>query len=53
MEKDNGRDIGSAAGLMHCLRFLADEAASLNLFETFRAIETALLMARSETARPH
>ena len=44
----------SANGLLHCLRFLAQEAASLNLRRTLTAIEDALETAlfESDTALP-
>ena len=39
----------SANGILHCLKFLAQEAASLNLLRTLSAIEDALEMAQCES----
>lgn len=38
----------SASGIVHCLKLLAEEAASLNLIRTLSAIEDALDMAACE-----
>ena len=39
----------SVNGILHCLKFLAAEAASLKLLRTLSAIEDALDMAASES----
>jgi hypothetical protein len=44
----------SAVGIFHCLRQLAEEAATLNLPHTLFAIEQALAVVASETEdEPH
>ncbi len=48
MDQD-GAASASANGLLHCLRFLAQEAASLNLLRTLTAIEDALETALYES----
>ena len=40
----------TAQGLVQCLRMLAGEAASLNLLQTFAALEEALETCQSEMA---
>ncbi len=47
---EDGVACASANGLLHCLRFLAQEAASLNLLRTLTAIEDALETALFESA---
>ena len=42
MECDHEEVLASAEGIRHCLRLLADEAASLKLRATLSAIEKAL-----------
>ena len=57
---DEGSDLDAAA-ILHCLKFLAKEAASLNLMRTLLAIEKALEAAawegipadRHGTLQPH
>ncbi len=39
----------SVSGILHCLKFLAAEAASLKLIRTLSAIEDALEMAACES----
>ncbi len=46
------KDLGLAPsinGILHCLKFLAAEAASLKLLRTLSAIEDALEMAECES----
>ena len=48
----NENDAGlapSVSGILHCLKFLAAEAASLKLLRTLTAIEDALEMAACES----
>ncbi len=49
MDPEEPQEGGNASGLMQCLRFLAEEAASLNLHQTFSAIQQALRLAASES----
>jgi hypothetical protein len=42
MDKIKMEVLPSAAGLLHCLRALAQEAATLNLHHTLSAIEDAM-----------
>lgn len=44
--------LATASGIMHCLRMLADEAASLNLSRTLVAIHEALQTCESEGLTP-
>ena len=46
---EDGVATATANGLLHCLRFLAQEAASLNLVRTLSAIEEALEVALFES----
>ena len=48
---EDGVASASANGILHCLRFLAQEAASLNLLRTLSAIEDALETALYESGR--
>jgi len=42
-DQDNAEECGpTAEGIVHCLRMLATEAASLNLARTLAAIEEAM-----------
>lgn len=43
----------SADGILHCLRLLAEEAATLNLRRTLCAIQDALETAMSESTDDH
>ena len=47
---DDDAVAATAQGLIQCLRMLTGEAASLNLLQTFAALEEALETCRSEMA---
>ena len=47
---DDDTIAATAQGLVQCLRMLAGEAASLNLLQTFVALEEALETCQSEMA---
>ena len=47
MADDDALD-ASAQGLARCLRMLTEEAASLNLLQTFAALRDALVTCQSE-----
>ena len=40
--------VAAARGVAQCLRMLSDEAASLNLLQTFAALQNALATCQSE-----
>ncbi len=47
-EESDCRDVPDVAAIMHCLRFLAEEAAAMRLTRTLCAIEGALQAAARE-----
>jgi hypothetical protein len=42
--------VASASGILQCLRLLAEEAATLNLYRTLSAIQEALETAAEESS---
>ena len=48
-EENEGRGVPDVAAIMHCLRFLAEEAAAMRLTRTLCAIEGALQAAARES----
>ncbi len=51
MDENDGDILPSASGILHCLRVLADEAATLKLIRTMIALEDAMTMVAFETGR--
>jgi hypothetical protein len=49
MDCDENGVLASATGILHCLRLLAEEAATLNLLRTLSAIQEALETAVDES----
>jgi hypothetical protein len=49
MDDNDAATVPSGTGILHCLRALAQEAATLRLLRTLSAIEDAMDMAAFET----